>query len=57
MKHLAAVAVAAATVMASAIAGRRAAAGLARAYRDGLLSRAAGQAAVARIAALRSSVR
>lgn len=37
--------------------GRRAAAGLARAYRDGLLSRAAGQAAVARIAALRSSVR
>jgi beta-N-acetylhexosaminidase len=37
--------------------GRRAAAGLARAYRDGLLSRAAGQAAVARIAALRSSLR
>jgi hypothetical protein len=37
--------------------GQRAAAGLARAYRAGLLSRAAGQAAVARIAALRSSVR
>jgi len=37
--------------------GRRAAAGLARAYRDGLLSRAAGQAAVARIAALRRSLR
>lgn len=37
--------------------GRHAAAGLARAYRDGLLSRAAGQAAVARIAALRSSLR
>ena len=37
--------------------GRRAAAGLARAYRDGLLSRVAGQAAVARIAALRSSLR
>ena len=37
--------------------GQRAAAGLTRAYRDGLLSRAAGQAAVARIAALRSSLR
>jgi len=37
--------------------GQRAAAGLARAYRDGLLSRAAGQAAVARIAALRRSLR
>jgi hypothetical protein len=37
--------------------GQRAAAGLARAYRDGLLIRVAGQAAVARIAALRSSVR
>ena len=37
--------------------GRSAAAGLARAYRDGLLTRAAGQAAVARIAALRSSLR
>ena len=37
--------------------GRDAAAGLARAYRDGLLTRAAGQAAVARIAALRSSLR
>ena len=48
MQHLAAVAVAAATVTASAIA---------RAYRDGLLGRAAGQAGVARIAALRSSLR
>ena len=37
--------------------GRRAAAGLARAYRDGLLSRGSGAAAVARIAALRRSLR
>ena len=37
--------------------GQRAAAGLARAYRDGLLSRAAGQAAVTRIAAVRRSLR
>jgi beta-N-acetylhexosaminidase len=37
--------------------GQRAAAGLARGYRVGLLSRAAGEAAVARIAALRRSLR
>ena len=36
--------------------GERAAAGLARAYRDGLLSRASGEAAVTRIAALRASL-
>ncbi len=36
--------------------GQRAAAGLARAYRDGLLSRASGEAAVTRIAALRASL-
>jgi beta-N-acetylhexosaminidase len=37
--------------------GGRAAAGLARAYRNGLLSRGSGQAAVARIAALRAALR
>jgi beta-N-acetylhexosaminidase len=37
--------------------GQRAAAGLARAYRDGQLSRASGEAAVARIAALRAALR
>ncbi len=37
--------------------GRRAVAGLARAYRDGLVSRGSGAAAVARIAALRRSLR
>jgi beta-N-acetylhexosaminidase len=37
--------------------GQRAAAGLARGYRVGLLSRAAGEAAAARIAALRRSLR
>jgi beta-N-acetylhexosaminidase len=37
--------------------GQRAAAGLTRAYRDGLLSRASGEVAVARIAALRGSLR
>ena len=37
--------------------GQRAAAGLARAYRDGLVSRASGEAAVARIAALRAGLR
>jgi beta-N-acetylhexosaminidase len=37
--------------------GRSAAAGLVRAYRGGLLSRGSGQAAVARISALRSSLR
>jgi beta-N-acetylhexosaminidase len=36
---------------------RRAVAGLARAYRDGLVSRASGEAAVARIAALRAGLR
>jgi beta-N-acetylhexosaminidase len=36
--------------------GRRAAAGLARAYREGLLSRASGEAAVTRIAALRAGL-
>lgn len=36
--------------------GQRATSGLARAYRDGLLSRAAGEAAVARIAALRGTL-
>jgi beta-N-acetylhexosaminidase len=36
--------------------GQRATGGLARAYRDGLLSRRSGEAAVARIAALRGSV-
>ena len=36
--------------------GQRAAAGLARAYRDGLLSRASGEAAVTRIAALRAGL-
>jgi beta-N-acetylhexosaminidase len=37
--------------------GQRAAGGLARAYRNGLLSRASGEAAVARIASLRASLR
>lgn len=37
--------------------GQRAAAGLARAYRDGQLSRASGAAAVARIASLRAALR
>lgn len=37
--------------------GQRAAAGLARGYRDGLLSRASGEAAVARIASLRAALR
>jgi beta-N-acetylhexosaminidase len=37
--------------------GQRAAAGLARAYRDGRLSRASGEAAVARIASLRAALR
>ena len=36
--------------------GQRAAAGLARAYRDGLISRASGEAAVTRIAALRAGL-
>ncbi len=36
--------------------GQRAVAGLARAYRDGLISRGSGQAAVARIASLRRSL-
>ena len=36
--------------------GQHAAAGLARAYRDGLLSRASGEAAVTRIAALREGL-
>jgi beta-N-acetylhexosaminidase len=36
--------------------GERAAAGLARAYRDGLLSRASGEAAVTRIASLRAAL-
>jgi beta-N-acetylhexosaminidase len=35
---------------------RRAVAGLARAYRDGLVSRVSGEAAVARIAALRAGL-
>jgi hypothetical protein len=37
--------------------GQRAAVGLARAYRDGRLSRASGEAAVARIASLRAALR
>jgi beta-N-acetylhexosaminidase len=37
--------------------GQRAAGGLARAYRNGLLSRASGEAAVARIASLRAALR
>ena len=37
--------------------GRRAVAGLARGYRDGLVSRASGEAAVARIASLRAGLR
>jgi beta-N-acetylhexosaminidase len=37
--------------------GQRAVAGLARAYRDGLVSRASGEAAVARIASLRAGLR
>ena len=36
--------------------GRRAAAGLARAYRDGQLSRASGEAAVTRIVSLRAAL-